>query len=62
MLPKAVDPQIQAQRALGKVYALLCRLADEKENQKTADSSNFESVAALSISDQQNPYSQEVQQ
>lgn len=40
MLSRAVDPQVQARRALSKVYALLYRLADEKEDQKAADCGN----------------------
>lgn len=44
MLSRAVDPQVQARRALNKVYALLYRLADENEDQKTILPKNFDEV------------------
>lgn len=34
------DPQAQARRALGKVYALLYHLAEKAQEQKTVDSGN----------------------
>jgi len=40
MLHQPIDQQAQARRALGKVYALLYRLADEQQQQKSLDA-NF---------------------
>lgn len=37
MLRQPIDQEVQARRALGKVYALLCRLADEKQEQESLD-------------------------
>lgn len=53
MLPQTLDPQSQARRALGKVYALLYRLAEQTE-QKTVDSGNL-GGAALSTAEQLTP-------